>query len=103
MTVDLPDEVGLMEGPSALPRDNGELSFAAPWEARALALAVALVRELGLEWDAFRSHLKTAVAEYPERPYYESWAAALESLILELDLTTPEAIGSAMPTERTPL
>lgn len=103
MTVDLPDEVGLMQGPSALPRDNGELSFTAPWEARALALAVALVQELGLEWDAFRSHLKAAVAQHPGRPYYESWATALESFVVELDLTTTDAIGAAMPTERAPL
>ena len=49
------DDVALMEGPAALPRDNGELVFSAPWEARAFALAVALVDRLDLPWDAFRS------------------------------------------------
>ena len=34
----LPHEVEMMEGPGVLPRDNGELRFAAPWEGRALAL-----------------------------------------------------------------
>ena len=41
MTNALPDEVAFMEGVAALPRDNGELVFAAPWEGRAFALAVA--------------------------------------------------------------
>jgi len=33
---------------ASLPRDNGELVFEAPWQARALAIAVALVEKLGL-------------------------------------------------------
>ena len=66
-----------MEGPAALPRDNGELVFSAPWEARAFALAVALVDRLDLPWDAFRSRLIEQIAAEPDRPYYESWAAAL--------------------------
>jgi nitrile hydratase accessory protein len=104
VTIDtLPDHVGLMDGTSALPRDNGELVFAAPWEARALAMAVALVDELGLDWDDFRSRLIAAVADDPERPYYESWALALESLVVGLDLASPSAIDAAMPTERAPL
>jgi len=99
----LPDEVALMDGPTALPRDNGELVFAAPWEGRAVAVAVTLVERLGLPWDAFRSHLIDAIAADPARPYYESWAAALESLVLDLRLTTNEAIEAAAPSERLPL
>ena len=30
----------------SLPRDNGDLVFAAPWQARALAIAVALTERL---------------------------------------------------------
>jgi hypothetical protein len=41
----------------SLPRDNGELVFEAPWQARALAIAVALVDKLDLPWDAFRRRL----------------------------------------------
>ncbi len=41
-----------------LPRDNGELVFEAPWQARALVIAVALTEKLGLPWDAFRRRLK---------------------------------------------
>ena len=100
---ELPADVASMDGPTALPRDNGELVFAAPWEGRAVALAVALVEALDLPWDAFRQRLMGAIAEAPERPYYESWAAALESLVLSLGLATPDALDAATPTERPPL
>lgn len=103
MSAELPDTVGLMGGLSALPRDNGELMFAAPWEARAVALAVALVERLDLPWDAFRLRLIDAVAEAPDRPYYESWAVALESLVVGIGLATPAALDAATPTERAPL
>ena len=86
-----------------LPRDNGELTFAAPWEARALAIAIAVVEREGLEWDDFRQRLMAAIADQPERPYYESWAAALESLVLDLGLATDATLEAATPTERAPL
>ena len=103
MTVELPDEVALMAGESALPRDNGELVFAAPWEARAVALAVALVDRLELSWDDFRTRLIKAIAADPERPYYESWSVALEDLVVAQGLTTAAAISRAQPEERLPL
>lgn len=99
----LPDEIATMAGPAAPPRDNGELVFASPWEGRVFALAVAVVGQLGLPWDAFRLRLIDAVAEAPERSYYESWAAALESLVVGLELATPAAIDAATPRERLPL
>jgi nitrile hydratase accessory protein len=103
VTGDLPEDVALMAGPGALPRDNGELAFSAPWEARALAMAVGLVERLGLPWDTFRQRLIKAVADAPDRPYYESWAVALEALVVELKVTTPEALDAAEPTERAPI
>jgi nitrile hydratase accessory protein len=87
----------------SLPRDNGELVFEEPWQARALAIAVALVDKLGLPWDAFRHRLMDEVGRDPQRPYYESWCAALESMIVDLDLTTRAALDAAEPTERSPL
>jgi nitrile hydratase accessory protein len=92
-----------MAGPEALPRDNGELVFAAPWEGRALAIAVTTVERLGLPWDEFRSRLIAAIAEAPERPYYESWALALERLLVELGITSADELAGATPTERPPL
>jgi nitrile hydratase accessory protein len=87
----------------SLPRDNGELVFDAPWQARALAIAVALTEKLGLPWDAFRLLLMDEIANDPQRPYYENWGAALESMVIDLDLTTPAALDAAAPTERAPL
>ena len=87
----------------SLPRDNGNLVFDAPWQARAFGIAVAIVEKLGLPWDAFRQHLMEEIAADPQRPYYDSWGRALESMILDLDLATPAALDAATPTERAPL
>ena len=32
---------------------------------------------------SFREHLVAAIADEPDRPYYESWLVALERLALE--------------------
>ena len=77
-----------MDGVAALPRANGELVFAAPWEGRAFGAAVGAVAALGLDWDAFRQPLIAAIAAAPERPYYESWVVALEALLVEQGITT---------------
>jgi nitrile hydratase beta subunit-like protein len=74
-------EVREMRGAAALPRDNGELTFDAPWQGRVLAMAIATVRHLDVEWDEFRTRLVDAIATDPERPYYESWTVALEALV----------------------
>ena len=75
-----------MDGVASLPRDNGELVFDAPWQGRVLAMAVGLVQQLDLSWDEFRARLINAIADHPERPYYESWTAALEALVIDLDV-----------------
>jgi len=103
VSAELPDEVALMDSETALPRDNGELVFSAPWEARAVALAVALVDRLGLPWDAFRQRLIASIADDPDRRYYESWAVALEALLITQGLATKAALADAEPTERAPL
>jgi len=46
----------------SLPRDNGALVFEKPWQARALAIAVALVNKLGLPWEEFRRRLMDEIA-----------------------------------------
>jgi nitrile hydratase accessory protein len=85
---DLSDDIASMGEHTAPPRDNGELVFDAPWQARALALAVATVERTGLPWDAFRLRLVDAIAREPGRPYYESWVVALETLVLGAGLMT---------------
>ena len=102
MTAPVPDELSRLDGACAPPRDNGELVFQAPWEARAVALAVGLIDRLELPWDEFRQRLIAAIADAPTRPYYESWAVALEDLVLALDLATSDVVAAAEPLERAP-
>jgi nitrile hydratase accessory protein len=88
-----PDErIGQMDGPAALPRANGELVFAAPWEGRAFGVAVALSEQGVYPWRAFRDRLvaEIAAADAAEVPsgYYERWLAALEKLSIERGLIT---------------
>jgi nitrile hydratase accessory protein len=85
MTADLPGDI---------PRRNGELVFAAPWESRAFGLAVAYLGATGSGWERFRRHLIAAIAALPpETAYYEAWVAALEALLAE------DGLG-AVPDER---
>jgi nitrile hydratase accessory protein len=69
--------------PPDVPRRNGELVFAAPWEGRAFGLAAAYVEATGVGWPAFRAHFVAAIADLPEgTPYYEAWVEALERLVV---------------------
>jgi nitrile hydratase accessory protein len=79
-------EARQMDGVVSLPRANGELVFDAPWQGRVLAMAVGLVQQLDLSWDEFRVRLVNAITDSPDRPYYESWTAALEALVIDLDI-----------------
>jgi nitrile hydratase accessory protein len=88
-------EISAMGGAEALPRSNGELVFAAPWEGRAMAMAIGAVQSLGLPWDEFRSRLVAEIARAPERPYYESWLAALELLLCERGVIEERQLGAA--------
>ena len=81
-----------MAGAAALPRHNGELVFEAPWQGRSLGLALAIVQDRGLEWEDFRQRLIAAIGEHPDRPYYESWIAALTALVINLGVTSGEEL-----------
>ncbi|HSI26624.1 MAG TPA: hypothetical protein VK948_04380, partial [Aeromicrobium sp.] len=67
-------------GPAAPPRANGELAFNAPWERRIFGLTMALTRTV-FNYEDFRQHLIARVGQAPERPYWQSWAAALEDAL----------------------
>jgi len=83
-----------MIGHAALPRSSGELVFHDPWERRAFAMAVSLCEQGFYQWDEFRDLLIAEIAArekaagphpHPEDlpPYYESWLAALEKLLVK--------------------
>jgi nitrile hydratase accessory protein len=91
---DLSEAIALIGEQTSPPRDNGELVFDAPWQARAFAIALATVERSGLTWDAFRQRLIDAIADEPDRPYYDSWVAAIEALVVGAGLTTPAELDS---------
>ena len=86
------DRAATVLGPVApFPMVDGEPVFAEPWEGRAFAMAVDVVGRSGLPWEAFRTRLVAAIADDPQRPYYESWVVALEGLVLDAGaVTAPE-------------
>jgi len=87
---------------AAPPRDNGELVFYEPWQARAFGLAADLVDGGHFTWDEFREHLIEAIAAAEttaERSdatepwdYYRCWLSALEQAVTEGDLLAPQTL-----------
>ena len=55
--------------------------FAAPWEARAFALAVALRDGGHLRWADFQERLAARLASGDQAGYHEHWLAALEDVV----------------------
>jgi nitrile hydratase accessory protein len=100
MTARVDAAVTEMRGAAAPPRRNGELVFEAPWQGRAFGMAVHVVDRLGLEWKVFQERLIAAIAAAPERPYYESWVAALEALLLDRGIVRPDELDAAEQTVR---
>ncbi|MFG2628085.1 hypothetical protein [Streptomyces sp. NPDC048473] len=87
MTLDL-------DGATAPPRRNGELAFDAPRQYRVLGLATGVVeRRFDGDWTPFRRCLKDAIADRPQRPYWDSWTAALEELVVGTGLLGPDAVS----------
>lgn len=73
----------------SLPRDNGTLVFDAPWQGRALAMAVLAVERTGSQWDDFRAQLIVSIDEQPDRAYWESWVVALDRFLVAADVLEP--------------
>ena len=87
-----------MTGDAALPRDNGELVFQAPWEGRAFGIAVAMNEDGVYDWTEFRDRLVDEVAE-AERgglpsSYYERWLASIERLAVERGFITADELDA---------
>jgi hypothetical protein len=81
-----------------VPRRNGELAFDAPWQARAFGLAAAIVEtRFAGDWEPFRSRLIAAIASDGGRPYWESWTAALEDLLLTTRLVSAGDLDAVAP------
>ena len=87
-------QIANMDGNVALPRDNGELVFEAPWEGRAFSLAVAMNEDQLYEWVEFRDHLANEIVSTSQSDatssYYEQWLLSLEKLVIEKGLVIYE-------------
>ena len=64
----------------AIPRDEEGPVFREPWEAQAFAMAVKLHEAGVFTWGEWAETIGAEIRKSPERPYYESWLAALERL-----------------------
>ena len=64
-----------------LPKDVDGPVFAEPWEAQAFAMAVKLNEAGVFAWTEWAETLGAELKADPQRPYYESWLAALERLV----------------------
>ncbi len=113
--------IDALEGTKAAPpRDNGELVFSEPWQARAFGLAADLVEGGKFTWDEFREHLVKSIAQAEQQietdtpskmttlvtaeplgspseasepwDYYQHWLTALEHSVVDNGLTTPQAL-----------
>jgi nitrile hydratase accessory protein len=89
-----------MRGEMALPRQNGELVFATPWEARAFGLAIALQESGIYAWREFSAALAAEIARAEQAgdtsTYYERWLSGLEKLLVANGLVTPSEISDRM-------
>jgi nitrile hydratase accessory protein len=86
-----------LPGAGAIPKSEGELAFEAPWQIRALALAIAAHDQGRFPWSEFQSRLVAAIRDWEETPaeqrseweYYRHWVRALEELVVEAGLAEP--------------
>jgi nitrile hydratase accessory protein len=83
-----------------LPRNDDGPVFAAPWEAEAFALALALHERGVFTWTEWVATLgeeikKAQAAGDPDtgETYYHHWLAALERMVAEKGLTDPRTLA----------
>jgi len=84
----------------AIPRDaDGGPVFQAPWEAQAFAMAVRLHEAGHFTWAEWAERLAQEIKRAQARgdpdlgtSYYEHWLAALERIVAEKGLVSPEEL-----------
>ena len=100
MTATPDRQIADMDGPSALPRKNGELVFESAWEGRVFGLATALHNGRLFEWNEFRDRLIDEISAADRRGeddgYYEHWLDAFERLLLDKGLLTRDELAARL-------
>ncbi len=91
--------MGGMHGLGPIAPDRDEPVFHARWEARVLALTLAVGAWGRWNIDTSR-HARERIPgpDYLRMSYYEKWLAALEDLMLTTGLITLDELGSGRPT-----
>ena len=90
----------------SIPRDADGPVFREPWEARAFAMALALQRGGLFTWGEWAATLGDEIAKAQGslasntsgdpgtgHGYYRHWLAALERIVAEKDVASPEALA----------
>jgi nitrile hydratase accessory protein len=84
-----------------IPKDADGPVFAEPWEAQAFAMAVKLAEAGVFAWPEWAETLGAELKAHPDRPYYESWLAALERLVEAKGVMTgPERLARVQAWDR---
>jgi nitrile hydratase accessory protein len=89
-------------GVAPLPRSNGELVFAEPWESRAFGMAVGLHEQGLFAWDEFRRALIERIRAWESSDtgepyvYYEHWLGALEDVLTHSGIVRAQDIRAAV-------
>jgi nitrile hydratase len=91
-------DLGGMHGFGAIPIEKDEPVFHSKWEARAMAITLAMGAWGRWNIDASR-HARERLdpLEYLRLTYYERWIAALADLMVEKGLVTLEELESGLP------
>ena len=85
-------DMGGMDGFGDVHRDRDEPVFHDEWERRVFAIASTLLRRGLANIDEFRHAIeRIPPAEYLRSSYYERWLGAIENLLLEKGVVSPEA------------
>lgn len=96
MSKPLESSISEMRGGAALPRENGELVFENPWEARAFGIAVVLNNQGTYPWRDFSAGLAeeigSAESSDVESTYYERWLASLVRLAIAMGLISEDEL-----------
>ena len=91
-------DMGGMHGLGPIAPDPDEPLFHAPWEARVLAMNLAVGAWGRWNIDTSRhARERIPAASYLRMSYYEKWLVGLEDLMLSSGLVTPDEIRKGLP------
>lgn len=91
-------DLGGMHGFGPVAAEPDEPVFHADWEPAVLASMMGTLRLRHWSLDEFRRSIEVqAPVDYLRRSYYEKWLVALERLVVEHGLVTPEELATGQP------